>query len=119
VIGVHGGVIEMLKVSTAPTEASRGFGPNSQGGIGMIWNVLPYVRDFSFDPARGPSVAVRTVASLDTALAESAAEPLTFQVRGVEVTLDEFRRLASDEPDAAPGDFVAFGANRERRIASF
>jgi len=81
----------------------------------VLWNVYPHV----FSPAAGHGQAGSRVsplisASLDDALAKCEGEPLTFEVRGEAVTLDEFRRLVREEPNAAAGDFVVFSANRER-----
>jgi hypothetical protein len=55
---------------------------------------------------------------LDDALTEFAEEPLTFEVRGAKVTLNEFRRLAAEEPSAATGSFVVRSMNAQKRIDS-
>ena len=55
---------------------------------------------------------------MDDALVEFAGEPLIFEVRGAEVTLDEFRRHAAEEPNAPTGVFAVLSANRQKRIES-
>lgn len=84
----------------------------------MLWSVYPHNRG---PPGRARATcsagSVPERGSLDDALMEFAEVPLTFEVRGTRVTLDEFRRLAAEEPSAT-GSFVARSMNGQKLIDS-